>query len=98
MHACFAMITMMMMMTMRIVSAHNTRGTAHRRRWFLYPQFFMHLLFIMLTQTLLQGGLFDLFADEVVPSVAALPYQANLVAQDRQVADEADRRHSSAST
>lgn len=34
-----------------------------------------------------------MLADEVVPAIAALPYQTHLVTQDGQVADEADRRH-----
>lgn len=47
----------------------------------------------MHTQALPQSGLLHLLPHEVVPAVAALPYQPDLVAQDRQVAHEADRRH-----
>lgn len=47
----------------------------------------------MHTQTLPQGGLLHLLPHEVVPAVAALPYQSDLMTQDRQVAHEADCRH-----
>lgn len=47
----------------------------------------------MHTQTLPQSGLLHLLSHEVVPAIAALPYQPDLMAQDRQVAHEADRRH-----
>lgn len=45
------------------------------------------------TQSLLQRRLLHLFSHEVVPAVATLPYQPDLMTQDRQVAHEADRRH-----
>lgn len=47
----------------------------------------------MHTQTLPQSGLLHLLSHEVVPAVAALPYQPDLMTQNRQVAHEADRRH-----
>lgn len=47
----------------------------------------------MHTQTLPQSGLLHLLPHEVVPAVAALPYQPDLMTQDRQVAHEADRCH-----
>lgn len=47
----------------------------------------------MHTQTLPQSGLLHLFSHEVVPAIAALPYQPDLMTQDRQVAHEADRCH-----
>lgn len=45
------------------------------------------------TQSLLEGRLLHLFPHEIIPAVATLPYQADLMTQDRQVAHEADRRH-----
>lgn len=45
------------------------------------------------TQSLLQSGFLYLLSHEVVPAVAALPYQPNLMTQDWQVAHEADRCH-----
>lgn len=45
------------------------------------------------TQALPQSGLLHLLSHEVVPAVSALPYQPDLMTQDRQVAHEADRRH-----
>lgn len=47
----------------------------------------------MHTQALPQSGLLHLLSHEVVPAVAALPYQPDLMTQDRQVAHEADRCH-----
>jgi len=47
----------------------------------------------MHTQTLPQSGLLHLLSHEVVPAIAALPYQPDLMTQDRQVAHEADRCH-----
>ena len=48
---------------------------------------------IVLTETLPQSGFLHLFPHKIVPAVAPLPHQADLVAEDRQVAYEADRRH-----
>lgn len=47
----------------------------------------------MHTQALPQSGLLHLLPHEVVPAVATLPYQPDLMTQDRQVAHEADRCH-----
>jgi len=44
-------------------------------------------------QPLSQGGLLHLLSDEVIPPIATLPYQTHLVAQDGQVANEANSCH-----
>ena len=40
-----------------------------------------------------EGGLLQLFPDEVVPAIASLPDEAHLVAEDGQVADKTYSRH-----
>lgn len=45
------------------------------------------------TQSLLESRLLHLLSHEVVPAVATLPYQPDLMTQNRQVAHEADRCH-----
>lgn len=45
------------------------------------------------TQSLLQSRLLHLLPHEIVPAVSTLPYQPDLMTQDRQVAHETDRRH-----